>query len=209
MKLYRLADAPISDGDQVFRHPPTTLMMTTIVLVIIAIMLTLSGGGPMRYFFVGLIAATVLFIRPMLKARRRRSNWLTRITTDGLLVQFRSYLNFHYPQDPHTVVQIPYGEIRSARVVKQEWRRDDSEGVLKGAREVVEIELVSGDVALEGAINAERARKPDAPPRGFARSSTRFHDYPVRLNGTTLQIEWTATPDANQFVASLADRIPR
>ena len=179
MKLFKLADAPVSDRDQVFRHSPTYLMMTTIILVIIAIMLTLSGGGSMRYFFVGLIAAAVLFIRPMLKARRRRSNWLARITADGLLVQFRSFLNFHYPQDADTVVLIPYSEIRSAQVVK-------------AMREVVEIELVNGDVALETAINAERAREP---------GSARVH--PVQMSGTTLQIDWTATPDANQFVESL------
>lgn len=206
MKLYRRADAPTSDRDEIFRHPPTYLMMIMIMLVIVGIMLVTRGAGLMGYFFTGLIAAVILFLRPMLRARKRSSNWVARLSDDGLFVHLRSYLNFHFPEDTETVVLVPYSEIKQARVITQNWKSRDSEGVNRESRDVVELQLVKGDVGLENALQRERTMTSPKEARWFGSSSIRFREFPVRINDNVLRIEWTATPGVSSFVEALGAR---
>src|SRR5690349_2394258 len=71
------------------------------------------------YYIAAVVFLFLDFMRRFITARFRFSNWLVRMNDSGVYVQFRSYLNYHLPAEDITVVFIPFGEIRSARLVKE------------------------------------------------------------------------------------------
>src|SRR5262245_40456959 len=52
-----------------------------------------------------------LMFRGRLRARLRKTNWLVRSQPSGILIKFRSYLNFHFDDADAIVVYIDYGDI--------------------------------------------------------------------------------------------------
>jgi hypothetical protein len=127
-----------------------------------------------------------------------RAEWVGVLPRDeGVFVQFRSYLNHHFPGGDLTVVLIPYREIRSARLVRE--RRDVPykddpaarvDRVTQVWRRLVELELAVDAAPLARALAEESARR--------ACTGATYRHYPVRIaSRITLQLEWNVVPRAD------------
>jgi hypothetical protein len=136
-------------------------------------------------------------------ARFRPSNWLVRMSDAGLFLQFRSYLNHHFPEEDLTVVFIPYREIRSARLVRESrdipYRDLESPRVERTSeqrRRLVEFEL-AGDLApLTQALADESAKHPP--------NATLYRHYPVRIASPPfVQVEWNVVPNPKVLLEAL------
>jgi hypothetical protein len=160
-------------------------------------------GSWVAFYAAGVLLVGVLVLRRLVVARFRPSNWLLRMGDGGVFVQFRSYLNFHFSENDLTVVLIPFGEIRSARLVRE--RRDIPERenppamvdrVTHVSRRLVELELAVDAAPLARALAEESTRR--------APTGATYRHYPVRLGSpTTLQLEWTVAPRADVLLKGL------
>ncbi len=139
----------------------------------------------------------------MISARFRPSNWLVRLTDQGLFIKFRSYLNDHFPAQGFTVVFIAHAEIRSARFIlqKQDVPDRDNGGptTMTKTQKLVELELATETKELADALTRERAHAFDG--KNLGKISARFHHLPVRLAAPDrLQIEWNVVPNAQTLL---------
>jgi hypothetical protein len=143
-------------------------------------------------------------MRRFLLARLRPSNWLARMRNDGLLIQFRSYLNYHLPADVLTVVFIPYQEIRSARLVRERTKIQDHDGVSTQTTRLVELELAGDLTPLSNALGIESARPAPQEKTWYGKSSTLYKHYPVRVvSSPFLRVEWPVAPSVSSFLDAL------
>jgi hypothetical protein len=154
------------------------------------------------YLPAALLMLGLLVFRGLVTARFRDTNWLVRSNEAGLFVQFRSYLNFNFPADDPTVVFIAYTEIRSARLVRQRQQLTDTSGqITYRTLRLAELELAENAQSLADALATERARSAPDEKRWYGRSSTKYEDYPVRMESpASLQIEWSVVPHINTFL---------
>jgi hypothetical protein len=208
MVLLRLSDVNVSLRDRVFYYS----RIRAVVFAFVALGATgallfraVSAHWKPGYYLAAVILFLGLFLKRMVTARFRPSNWLVRINDTGLFIQFRSYLNYHLPAQDLTVVFLSYGEIRSARRVCERARVSDSQG--KNATQVrhyVELEL-GGDIQpLVKALQAELAEKAPSEKRWYGSSSTLYQDHPVRmLSAPFLQLRWQVVPRAPKFLDAL------
>jgi hypothetical protein len=123
----------------------------------------LAGKWKPGYLFGATVLLFLLLTLRWVTARFHPSNWLVRANETGLSVQYRSYLNYQLPADEPSVVFISYGEIASARLVRERVESPDMRR--PGATQTqflryIELEL-SGDIApLANALQRERPRCP-------------------------------------------------
>ena len=108
MKFYKLKEVPIQHDDRVFRA--STIGAGISFTGSAAITLALLLGGihgvvgmdlPLFVFYLG-AAVAVLFswlIFRSFRASLQPSNWLLRCHRRGVIIQFRSYLNWRFPAD--------------------------------------------------------------------------------------------------------------
>lgn len=179
------------------------------ILVIGAAIATLIAFGlrqhmPLLHYLAGVLGAGTLLLRRLVLARFRASNWLVRVGDTGLYVQFRSLLNHHFPADDPTVAFLGFGEIRSARLVRQ--RRivpsPDLDSSSRAAtteirRREVELELACDTAELARALAAEATRQPPRQPRWYGWSGIRYRHEPMRLESpAALRLEWGVVPGA-------------
>jgi hypothetical protein len=145
-------------------------------------------------------------MRRLVLARFRASNWLLRTSDAGLFVQFRSYLNYHFPREDPTVVFIPYHEIRSARLVRERREIPDTDSRSGQStsvqfRRFVELELAGDSAPLARALRAESEKLAPKEARGYR---SIYRHSPVRLiSPTRLQLEWGVVPSARVLVNAL------
>jgi hypothetical protein len=208
MQLMRLAEVPNGDRDKVYRYSPARAVMGASVIVAICIWLILFGrqtGLFLFYFFAGMLLLFTLLYQRLVFARFRPSNWLVRVTDNGLFIQFRSYLNYHFDGDDATVLFLPYPEIRSARLVRQKQLVSDGRGSSQTKiRKLVELELGVDPAQIEQALVAEYARQAPKDTRWFGSSYTTYRHYPISLAPSGyLQIEWGVVPGSRAFVDAL------
>lgn len=211
MRLLRHTDVPVTTRDLVFQYSRTRALVFSLMLFVAG--LALVWVGWQQRFWLPFVIAGTLFLgwpafRGVVTARFRRSNWLVRAGDTGLWVQFRSYLNYHFPADDLTVVSIPYREINSARLVRQRRDlpdRDGGGGVTESRRRVVELELDMDSAELRTALRDELGRKGPKERRWWGSSATRYGHCPVRLSSpTTLEIEWNVGPSFRLLFERLA-----
>src|SRR5262245_35981575 len=122
MEVLRSADVPIHRRGQEFRYSRVRAGAGTTILAAVAV--ALIGFGRMQnswiaYYITGLILVALLIFHNLVTARFRPTNWLVRVTDDGLFIKFRSYLNYRFSDQDHTIVFVPYSEISSAKLVKE------------------------------------------------------------------------------------------
>jgi len=87
--------------------------------------------GPAYYlacYLVLVLLVCLMLMRRILLARLRPSNWLAQIASDGVFIQFRSYLNYQLPADDLTVVFISFSDIRATRLVRERVTIPDEDG---------------------------------------------------------------------------------
>lgn len=202
----RLADVPTSPRDRVFRHSPAAALFAGVCIINASIGLTVFGwqrDSGLAYYVAGVLLVGLLVMHKFILARCRPSNWLVRMNDQGLFLQFRSYLNYHFPKDDLTVVFISYREIRSARLVDERREipyRDLDQPLAEKSTEVrrrlVEFDLATDTAALAQALLRELAKRPP--------NATLYKDYPVRLSSPTcVEVDWNAYPIAEVFLDTL------
>lgn len=206
MRLLRLAEVQIGAQDRVFRHSPAKALIAVGGALCASAGLVWFGwtrGAGLAYYLAGVLVLAVLVLHKLVIARLRPSNWLVRMNDEGLFLQFRSYLNHHFPPEDRTVAFLLYREIRSARMIderrtvpERDFERPMVERTLEQRRRLVELEL-AGDLApLAHALQEERLKRP--------RNATLYKHYPARMvSAHSLQVEWNVAPGAREFLAAL------
>jgi hypothetical protein len=206
MRLLRLAEVPTNERDRAFRYSPGRAVLAACAVIGASAGLIALGwheGSWVAFCAAGVLLVGLLVLRRLVAARFRPSNWLLRMGEEGVFVQFRSYLNYHFSENDLTVVLIPFGEIRSARLIRE--RRDIPEKekppaqvdrVTQVSRRWVELELAVDAAPLARALAEESARR---APTGLT-----YRHYPVRMGSpTTLQLEWNVAPRADVLLKGL------
>src|SRR5882724_3162218 len=104
MRLLRLGDVEYSPGERLFCYSPTRVALLFLAATGVGAALLLVGWEGRRhsayyvaYYIAGVLFLGLVLMRRFFVARLRSSNWLARMRDDGLLIQFRSYLNYHLP----------------------------------------------------------------------------------------------------------------
>lgn len=208
MEFLRADERTSEPGEQVFRHPPLGPVVLLLVLAAPLAAALLAGQGLLasaRAFpwygwlglaplllVVGLVYAVAL--QGAAQAARRAflsSNWLLRVSAEGLTLNLRSFQNAHFPKDGPTVVRIPWREIACVREARDVTPRK-GRGASHQSSRWLELELAGVDTtALERLITAERERKgPETKTLGVT-SSGRFGHVPVFVSSPgVLRTDW-------------------
>jgi hypothetical protein len=128
MRLLRPQDVEIGPNDRVFRHPRLRALIVwlagfagTTALFYYAYADKFVFG----YFFGSFALLFLLVSVRMVTARFHPSNWLVRMNETGFYVQYRSYLNYELSTDVPSVVFFSFGEIASARLIKERLETPD------------------------------------------------------------------------------------
>lgn len=209
MQLLRLADVQISPSDRVYSYSRTRAAV--VLLIVLGTVAWLSfhavtAGWKVGYYIAAAVLLFFLLAVRFITARFRSSNWLVRANDQGIFIQFRSYLNYHFPPEDMTVVFLSYGEIRSARMIRERVETLDPQGHGTTTQYLRYVELeIGGDVApLAKALDAEITEKAPMEKRWYGRSSTEYQDHPVRMPRTPfLQLRWQVVPGAKKFLEAL------
>ena len=187
MRLLRQSDVEIRGNDRVFRYSRVHAVAIALIVLGVAGWVAFhayTAAWKPGYYIVAAIVLFLDLMRRFVTARFRSSNWLVRLNDLGVYVQFRSYLNYHLPAEDLTVVFIPFGEIRSARLIKERVTVPDPQGQNRTQTQYlrhVELELAGDVTQLSSALDAERGEQAPQEKHWYGRSSTLYQDYPVRM----------------------------
>jgi len=207
MRLLRLDDVHTDAKHRVFRYSRVrALFLSAAVLCTSAGLIVFDGRGrfAIGYYIAGVLLVGLILMRRFVLARFRRSNWLVRTSDDGLFIQFRSYLNYHFSAEDLTVVFVPYQEVQSARLVRERSQIPDDNGVLQQRRRLVELDLAGDPAALAKALASEIARRGPNERLWYGSTSTEYKHWPVRMTSpTTLQLEWKVVPGVGTLFGTL------
>lgn len=209
MRLLRLNEVETNSADRVYRYSRLLAGITVLVTLAIAARVLLSavtGNWKPGYYIAGVILAFMWLMRRFITARFRPSNWLARVNDQGVFIQFRSYLNYHLPQEDLTVVFISFGEIRSARLIKERVTTLDlpGQGTQTSFLRYVELELAGDIAALSAALDVELTEKAPKEKRWYGTSSTLYEDHPARMESPPfLRIHWQVFPGTHKFLDAL------
>ena len=177
------------------------IMLLLILLLLILLLLALLLLIPL------LLLLFLLLTLRMVTARFHPSNWLVRINETGIYVQYRSYLNYQFPADECCVVFFSFGEVASARLIKE--RVESPDPAHPGTKQTqylryVEVELSSDTAALAAALQAERSEQAPLEKHWYGTSSTVYRDYPVTMiTPTSLRLRWDVVPGTQKFLDAL------
>jgi hypothetical protein len=211
MRLLRLQDVEIGSNDRVFRHAQLRALIVWLAGLAATTALFFKayvGKWPPGYLFGSFLLLFVLLTRRFVTARFHPSNWLVRMNDIGIYIQYRSYLNYEFPAEDPSVTFLSFGEIASARLVKERVTTPDP--AKPGATQTqflryIDLEL-SGDTApLANALQAERGEQAPLKKRWYGgTSSTLYRDYPVTMTAPNmLRIHWDVVPGAHKFLDAL------
>jgi hypothetical protein len=207
MRLLRLDDVQTDAKHRVFRYSrPRALLLSAAVLCTSAGLIVFDGRGrfAIGYYIAGVLLVGLMLMRRFVLARFRRSNWLVQTSDDGLFIQFRSYLNYHFSAEDLTVVFVPYQEVQSARLVRERSQIPDDNRVLEQRRRLVEFDLAGDPAALAKVLANEIARRRPNERRWYGSTSTEYKHWPVRMTSpTTLQLEWKVVPGVGVLFEAL------
>jgi len=210
VRLLRLGEVETGENDRVFRHARMRALVVALAAyggTVALFFHAYTAKWPPGYFFGSFLLLFELLTLRMVTARFHPSNWLVRMNETGIYLQYRSYLNYELPAEEATVVLLPFGEIASARLVKE--RVETPDPTKPSATQTqylryVELELAGDPAALAQALQAERAEPAPLQKRWYGTSSTLYQDYPVTMSGAkTLRIRWDVVPGTGKFLEAL------
>jgi len=211
MRLLRLKEVEIGPNDRLFRHARLRALIIWLGGLVVTAALffhAYTAKWPPGYIFGPFLLLFVLLTRRMVTARFHPSNWLVRMNDTGIYVQYRSYLNYQLPAGDLSVVFLAFGEITSARLIKERVETLDPAkpgGTQTQYLRYVELELSVDTASLAEALNTERGEQAPMEKRWYGTSSsTLYRDYPVTLTTpTSIRIHWNVVPGAKKFLDSL------
>jgi hypothetical protein len=208
MQLIRLRDTPTGRNDRVYSYSRTHAAMGYGLWFTGCTALVVAGIRQHAYvleFAAALLGIGLLLAQRFLVARFRDSNWLVRANENGLYVQFRSYLNYHFSADDQTVAFIPYRDIRLAREVRErrelpELSRNDRTVSIQ-TLQLVELELTCDTAMLGAALKAESDRPAPREAAWYGTTGVKFQHYPVVLDDASrLRLTWECVPSVRVFL---------
>jgi hypothetical protein len=207
MLILRLNEVPVGPNDRVFRHARIRALVVWLAAFGVDVAMIRGawlGTWKAGYVFGPFLLLFLLLTLRFVTARFHPSNWLVRGNESGVYVQYRSYLNFHLRADEPTVLFLSFGEIASARLIRERLRTPDP--MHKNTTQTqflrhIELELSGDTSALENALEAERLEQAPMEKRAYGRSSTLYRDYPVRMETPPyVRIHWDVVPGAKRFL---------
>lgn len=209
MRLMRESEVPTTPRGRVYRASRLYAVLFAAAALALSAALILPRGArhtPMPAFGAFVFLA-LLVVRRFITARFHPSNWLVRRDDQGMFIHFRSYLNDGMSADDATVVFLGFGEIRSARLVRERLRTPDPETANAYTTQTVrwvELELAIDPAPLVDALATECERPGSPVKRWFGKSTTLYRDYPVLMQTPPfLRVKWQAVPRAKVFLAAL------
>jgi hypothetical protein len=218
MQLLRPADVPMHAAAGVYRYSRLRAVMGMLAALGAAsgaALFAWIASAPPLYGIAGLIALGMWFAKRAVRARFAPSNWLVRMTHDGIYVQLRSYLNQHLPAQDRSVVFIPFGEIRALmlgserRLIASSSSPRHRGNVKVERRRLVVLDLAADASALACALAEELTRKAPREPRWYGSSAVFHRHHPARMAAPDrLEIEWNVVPVATQFRDALLRAAP-
>ena len=207
MRLLRLSEVELSPNDRVFRHPRMRALIVWLAVFCGAAAMffyALSGKWKPGYIFGAAILLFLLLTLRFVTARFHPSNWLVRANETGIYAKYRSYLNYQLPADEPEVVFISYGEIASARLVRERVQTPDPShngAIQTQFLRYIELELSGNTAPLADALQAERSEKAPMEKRWYGSGSTLYRDYPVTMTTPPfLRIRWDVVPRTSEFL---------
>jgi len=211
MQLLPLQEVQVGRNDRVFRHARMRALIVWLVGFALAAALFFGAYTNAKwragYIFGAFLLLYLLLTLKFVTARFHPSNWLVRMNDFGIYVQFRSYLNGGLPYDDPSVVFLAFGEIVSARLVKERVEKPDP--IKPGDSETtylryVELELAGETAPLASALADERGESAPMQKRWYGSSSTLYRDYPVAINRPPfMRIRWDVVPGSKAFLNAL------
>jgi len=214
MKFYKFSEIPIQNDDLVFKASPIVagISFTVISAITVAALLCgihgVDGINAPRFLFYIVAAFAGLFgwfAFHSFRASLKPSNWLLRCNRCGVIIHYRSFLNWRFPAESVEAVGFDYSEIASARTVKE---RRNSPGLGSNTRTqtqqltFLDLCLVNADTtALEKQLQQEGSLEPE----GIMIS----RDYPVQVKpGGIVELNWSSiSPSARKAIQYLSQHV--
>src|ERR1700722_16009926 len=210
MRLLRLRDVEICPNDRLFHHARMRALivwLTGFAAATAFLIHAYRAKWPPGYFFGSFLLLFLVLTLRMVTARFHPSNWLVRMNETGIFVQYRSYLNYQLLADDASVAFLSFGEIASARLVKE--RVETPNATTAGRTQTqylryVELDLSGDPAPLADALEAELGEQAPLEKRWYGTSSTLYRDYPVAMSGpSSIRIHWDVVPGAQKFLDAL------
>jgi hypothetical protein len=198
----------VGHNDRVYRYSRTHATVASCLWFAGCVALVVAGARQRAYvleFAAALLGIGLLLARRFLLARFRDSNWLVRANENGVYVQFRSYLNYHFSPDDQSVAFIPYRDILIARAAREqrelpELSRNDRTVSIQ-TLQLVELELACDTASFRAALEAERARPAPCEATWYGTTGVKFQHYPVALDDASqLRLTWECVPSVTVFL---------
>ena len=218
MKFYKLDDVVPSNDEQVFKASPVgkCIYLTVFSALSLASLLTAIHGGihydrtniPSTLFYIiaVVLALCAWYAFSVFRASLKPANWLLRCNRSGVIIKYRSFLNWRFPTDDVQAVGLDYSEIAWARTVKEKRYTPSMDS--KGGTEVhfltyLDLGLKNPDTsALEANLQRERSLSPDG--------MVTTRDYPVSVSpGGIIELRWTGgiSPSVGDAIKYLSQHI--
>ncbi|HUO18055.1 MAG TPA: hypothetical protein VMX38_23980 [Verrucomicrobiae bacterium] len=211
MRVLRLRDVEIGSNDRVFRHARLRALIFWLAGFTASTTFSYrayTAKFPFGYLFGAFLLLFLLLTLRIVTARFHPSNWLVRMNETGIYLQYRSYLNYELSPDDSSVIFLFFGEIASARLVKE--RVDTPDAMKPGATQrqylrYIDLELSGDTAAIADALQNERGEQAPMKRRWYGgSSSTIYRDYPVTISTPTcIRIHWDVVPGPKSFLDAL------
>jgi len=210
MRLLRLQEVEINGNNRVYRHARVRALIALLAGLSASMALffyAYTRKLPPGYIFGSFLLLFVFLFRRVVTARFHPSNWLVRMNETGIYLQYRSYLNYELNSSDPSVVFIPFGEIGSARLVKERVTTPDL--IKPGTSQTqflrfIDLELSGDTKTLADALQAERGEEAPVKKSWYGSSSTLYRDYPVTMpTPTSIRVHWDVVPGAKKFLEAL------
>ncbi len=213
MRIIRTTEVPETRGDRLFRASRLhgVLFVLGCIGVCAAVILYHWPAPRPSYYISAVILICLLLGRRIIAARFHPSNWLVRMSNDGLYIHFRSYLNEHLSAQDPTVVFLSYQEIQSARLVRERVEMPDPARNNTTQTQIVhwvELELSTDPAPLAAALDTEFGRPAAPEKRWYGTSATLYRDYPVLMQSPpSLRVKWQVVPRASAFLEAMRGHV--
>ncbi len=212
MQFYSLASVPpINAQEKIFRYPILPHVVAVIIfggLMICSLWFSLKIDSypywdgfpkPLLWLIAFFMMVFTLMAARMLKACASSGNWLVRVSSDRVLVKFRSVYNFHFQNRDLQAFSLSVRDISSVRVVRHKFTPTNLD------REVRITNFLELKIAQENLTELEKLLAQERVTQDPRRGNYRYRSlhYPVEvLLPDLVRLDWTGIrPGIKEAVA--------